>query len=80
MSRLRGATYGVFCMVLLAQPLVLMRAERDVEIGRVSLVRRFKYALFHNDTISLDRMNKEKRSRKVRRALKLFPFHVIIKF
>lgn len=36
MSRLLGAAYGVFCMVLLAPPLALMRAWRDVEGGCVS--------------------------------------------
>lgn len=40
MSRLLGAAYGVFCMVLLAPPLALMRAGRDVESGRVSMGRK----------------------------------------
>lgn len=40
MSRLLGAAYGVFCMVLLAPPLALMRAERDVEYGLVSWGRK----------------------------------------
>jgi len=31
MSRLLGAAYGVFSVVLLAPPLVMMRAGRDVE-------------------------------------------------
>lgn len=37
MSRLLGAAYGVFCMVLLAPPLALMRAGRDVASGWVSM-------------------------------------------
>lgn len=40
MSRLLVAAYGVFCMVLLAPPLALMRAGRDVESGWVSLGRK----------------------------------------
>lgn len=40
MSRLLGAAYGVFCMVLLAPPLALMRARRDVGSGWVSLGRK----------------------------------------
>lgn len=40
MSLLLGAAYGVFCMVLLAPPLALIKAGRDVESGLVSLGRK----------------------------------------
>lgn len=59
MSRLLGAAYGVFCVVLLAPPLALMRAGRDEENRRVSLGRKCTHMhllrrikLFGGDTIS----------------------------
>lgn len=59
MSRLLGAAYGVLCMVLLAPPLALMRAGRDVESGRVSMGRQctdmclLRYTKpFHDEMIS----------------------------
>lgn len=60
MSRLLGAAYGVFCTTLLALPLALMRAGRDVLNEGVSLGRKCTYMrllrqseLFHDYWMSL---------------------------
>lgn len=81
MSRLLGAAYGVFCRVLLAPPLALMRAGR---VGGSAWGENAQICVYL-DTQSCcvitrpnwDGMYKERRCRKGHRVLEFPPFHLM---
>lgn len=89
MSRLLGAAYGVFCMILLAPPLALMWAGRDVESGWVSLGRKdtdmclLRHTkLFHDKTISLGWNVQRQNTERAEGFFRIYSIssHVIMKF